>query len=150
MRQLLVTASVVPSSPIHVILMKEALSSSETSVLTRATRRNIPEDVILHSHLRENLKSYILSMLQMSCKEQCSPHDQLSRTPRTYVRSRMSDYSASLFVCYIVFDNSNHGFGIICKSILHGRVLKTEHMFQRLKDNRLQVFYLKKLRKDNN
>jgi hypothetical protein len=32
-RLLLVTASVVPSSPILVTLMKEALSSSETSVL---------------------------------------------------------------------------------------------------------------------
>jgi hypothetical protein len=31
----------------------------ETSVLTRATRRNIPEDTFLHSHRRENLKSYI-------------------------------------------------------------------------------------------
>jgi hypothetical protein len=41
-RQLLVTASVVPRSPILVTQKKEAPSSSETSVLTRTTWRNIP------------------------------------------------------------------------------------------------------------
>jgi hypothetical protein len=58
LRRLLVTPNVVPSSPSFITLMMEVLSSSKTSVLTRAKRRHIPEDGILDSHRRENLKSY--------------------------------------------------------------------------------------------
>jgi hypothetical protein len=51
-RRLLVAASVVPGSPILVTLMKVALCS-ETSVLTRATQRNISEDTILQMLIRQ-------------------------------------------------------------------------------------------------
>jgi hypothetical protein len=58
LRRLIVTANVFPSLPILVTLMMVALSPYETFILTRATRRNITEGAIPHSHRRENLKSY--------------------------------------------------------------------------------------------
>jgi hypothetical protein len=57
--RLLVVANVVLRLQILVTLTMEAIRSPETSVLTKATWRHIPEDHILHSYRRENLKSYM-------------------------------------------------------------------------------------------
>jgi hypothetical protein len=82
-RRLLVTANVVPSSPILVILMIEALRCSESSALIRTRQRNIPEDGILHPwgwiskpltqlpqplilSLRTNIYIYILKISDIS------------------------------------------------------------------------------------
>jgi hypothetical protein len=57
-----ITAKVIPSSMILFALMTEAIRSSDMPVLTRATRRYIWEDGILHSYSRENFKSYVYSV----------------------------------------------------------------------------------------
>jgi hypothetical protein len=54
--QLLVTDKILPTSLIPFTLMMEMTSSSETSLLTRVTRRHIQEYGLLHNHLRENQK----------------------------------------------------------------------------------------------
>jgi hypothetical protein len=56
-RALVLVTADARSSLILITLMMEAIHCSKTSVLTRATWRNIPKDGILHSHRRENFKS---------------------------------------------------------------------------------------------
>jgi hypothetical protein len=85
--QLLVTANVVPRSLILFILMMEAIRSSETSVLTIATRRHIPSPH-LHSHCREQLKTYRLSL---PC-----PRNSALFVVRNHVSSGSTSYPLSL------------------------------------------------------
>jgi hypothetical protein len=84
--RLLVTAKIVPSSPILVTLMMEAMCSSETSVLTRAMQRNIPEENILNNKAYPS-KIYVITIeyrlvkIQVSSTTHAMSHN-ISKQPK--------------------------------------------------------------------
>jgi hypothetical protein len=84
LRRLLVMVNGVPSSPILVTLMTEALSSSETSVLTRGTRRNMPEDTIHQTISYSHSARAVLT----SGEPQCSVVPTFPYSPWTSVHHR--------------------------------------------------------------
>jgi hypothetical protein len=45
--------------------MLRCVALVRTEIITRATWHNIPEDTILHSHRRENLKSYTVCLVSV-------------------------------------------------------------------------------------
>jgi hypothetical protein len=63
---LLVTVNAVPISPILVNLMMAEIRSSEMSVLTRATRRHIPQDGIVHIIMKFTWNSLFLETFPLN------------------------------------------------------------------------------------
>jgi hypothetical protein len=96
------TAS-VPSSPILVNLMMEALSSSETLVLTKDIWHNNPEDAVLHSDRRENLKSCLVELiLDSRFHQRFQPGNPLNVSQTHYAKAESSEGIISLIIIIII------------------------------------------------
>jgi hypothetical protein len=96
-------------SLIVVTLMMEAIRSSETSILTRATRRKIQEDDIPHSLHLENLKSYI-------ALTGWALYRRSNVFPVRYERVLMSQKTEFFIVTAVNTSNLTHGMhSVMCK-----------------------------------